>query len=123
MPVKLLVVGGGKMGGALVGGLVGSGWSAPSGVGVVEPVPERRQELAALHPGLVTLAAPEPGIVEPGGGAVLAVKPEAAEVACRALAAAGVGRVLSVVAAWRPSGSKRSWHPGLPSCGPCPTPR
>ncbi|HLG66880.1 MAG TPA: pyrroline-5-carboxylate reductase [Acidimicrobiales bacterium] len=98
MPVKLLVVGGGKMGGALVGGLVGSGWSAPSGVGVVEPVPERRQELAALHPGLVTLAAPEPGIVEPGGGAVLAVKPEAAEVACRALAAAGVGRVLSVVA-------------------------
>lgn len=98
MSVRLLVVGGGKIGSALVAGLVASGWSEPSGIGVVEPVAERRRELVALHPGLEVMAAVSPEVVDAGGGALLAVKPDVAEVACRALGAAGVTRVLSVVA-------------------------
>jgi pyrroline-5-carboxylate reductase len=101
---SLLIVGGGKMGGALLGGLLRSGWAAATDVAVVEPVAERRDELAAEYPGLRVLAAPEPGLLEESGeslpGVVLAVKPDAAEGACRSLAAAGAGsgRILSIVA-------------------------
>lgn len=94
---KLVVVGGGRMGEALLGGLVASGWARAQELAVVEPVADRRAALAEAHPGLVTLDAPAPGVVG-GGGAVLAVKPEAAEGACRLLGAAGVARVLSIVA-------------------------
>ena len=122
---NLLIVGGGKMGGALLEGLLRSGWAQPAEVAVVEPVDERRQELDGAFPGLRTVAAPEAGLLDDGGervaGAVLAVKPDAAEGACRALGASGVTRVLSIVAgvprgAWRPRSvaSRRS-------CGPCPT--
>jgi pyrroline-5-carboxylate reductase len=99
---SLLIVGGGKMGGALLGGLLGPGVLTPSDVTVVEPVAERRDELATLHPGLRTVAAPEPSLLDDVGehlpGAVLAVKPDQAEGACRALGAAGVTRLLSIVA-------------------------
>ncbi len=90
------------MGGALLGGLLRSGWAGFGDVSVIEPVAERRQELAAEHPGLRVLSAPEPGLLDDAGerlaGAVLAVKPDAAEGACRALGVTGVTRVLSVVA-------------------------
>ena len=90
------------MGGALLGGLLRSGWAGVGDVSVIEPVAERRQELAAEHPGLRVLSAPEPGLLDDAGerlaGAVLAVKPDAAEGACRALGVTGVTRVLSVVA-------------------------
>jgi pyrroline-5-carboxylate reductase len=101
MPAKLLVVGGGRMGGALVAGLLSNDWAKPADLAVVEPDAARRQELAAAHDGLVVLDAPAAGVVAPaqeGGGALLAVKPESAEVVCRALGAVGVTRVLSVVA-------------------------
>ena len=49
------------MGGALLGGLLRSGWAGVGDVTVVEPVAERRDELAAEHPGLRIVAAPEPG--------------------------------------------------------------
>jgi pyrroline-5-carboxylate reductase len=98
---NLLVVGGGKMGGALLGGLLRAGWAAGE-LTVVEPSAERRQELAAEFPGVRTLGAPEAGLLGDGGeriaGALLAVKPDVAEGACRALAATGVTRVLSIVA-------------------------
>jgi pyrroline-5-carboxylate reductase len=98
----LLIVGGGKMGGALLGGLLRSGWAELADVAVVEPVPERRDELAESFPGLRVLHAPEAGVLGDAGerivGAVLAVKPDVAEGACRALAATGVTRVLSIVA-------------------------
>ena len=48
---NLLIVGGGKMGGALLGGLLRSGWAEPADVAVVEPVAERRDELADDVPG------------------------------------------------------------------------
>ena len=90
------------MGSALLGGLIRSGWTQAADVTVVEPAPERRDELAVEFPGVQTLAAPESGILREGGervtGAVLAVKPDVAESACRALGATGVTRVLSIVA-------------------------
>ncbi len=90
------------MGSALLGGLIRSGWAQAADVTVVEPSPERRKELAVEFPGVQTLAAPEAGILRQGGervsGAVLAVKPDVAEGASRALAATGVTRVLSIVA-------------------------
>jgi len=99
----LLIVGGGKMGGALLGGLLRAGWAGAEDLAVLEPLPERRAELEAAHPGLRAYAAPEPGLLDEGGGdrltgAVLAVKPDAAEGAARALGATGVTRVLSIVA-------------------------
>ena len=99
---SLLIVGGGKMGGALLGGLLSSGWIKTADVAVIEPAAERRAELEEEFAGLRTLSAPEAGLLSDGGerlpGAVLATKPDAAEGACRTLGACGVTRVLSVVA-------------------------
>jgi pyrroline-5-carboxylate reductase len=102
MPGTLLIVGGGKMGGALLGGLLRSGWVAPEDVAVAEPVEARRDELALEFPGLSVFDAPPSEYLKDSAtrlaGAVLAVKPDAAEGACRVLGAVGVTRVLSIVA-------------------------
>ncbi|HXR54439.1 MAG TPA: pyrroline-5-carboxylate reductase [Acidimicrobiales bacterium] len=98
MPVKLLVVGGGRIGGALISGLLASDWATPGDIAVVEPVAEARAKLSAQHPGLVVWARPEPDSVSPDGGAVLAVKPDIAESVCAAIAPARPPRLLSVVA-------------------------
>ena len=98
MPVKLLVVGGGKMGAALLGGLVAHRWAEAPELAVAEPVAERRAALAIEYPGLVTVEAPEAGLVAADGGCVLAVKPDQAEGVCRSIGAAGITRVLSIVA-------------------------
>ncbi|HEY3811051.1 MAG TPA: pyrroline-5-carboxylate reductase [Acidimicrobiales bacterium] len=99
----LIVVGGGKMGEALVAGLLRTTWASPEAITVVETDAGRRAELAARHPGLPVVggvrdvargAAGAAGAV----GAVIAVKPADAEAACRALTGAGVGRVLSIAA-------------------------
>ena len=102
---RLAVMGGGKMGTALVSGLLSAGWAEAEEVLVVEPVAARRDELAATHPGLgvaedLSRATPE--------GAVVAVKPGDVEEACRALAFAGVTRVLSI-AAGVPVAKLESW--------------
>jgi pyrroline-5-carboxylate reductase len=93
MAARLAVVGGGRMGEALVGGLVASGWAAAHELCVVEVDPARRDELAARHAGLTVVDA-----AVPADGAVVAVKPGDVPTACRALAAAGTGRVLSIAA-------------------------
>jgi pyrroline-5-carboxylate reductase len=93
MALRVVIVGGGKMGGALVAGLLDAGWASPSEIGVVEPVGARRDELRERHPGLVVGAE-----VPASTGAVLAVKPGDVDAACTAVAAAGVSRVLSIVA-------------------------
>ncbi len=98
MPVKLLVIGGGRIGGALVTGLLARRWAAPDAIAVVEPSRARRDELAALHPGLVLLELAEPDSVTADGGAVLAVKPDVAESVCATSAHARAPRLLSVVA-------------------------
>ncbi len=90
------------MGGALLGGLLHAGWVRADEVTVVEPLAGRRAELEAAHPGVRTVPAAEPGLLneddERLAGAVLAVKPDVAEGACRALGATGVTRLLSIVA-------------------------
>ena len=91
---RLAVLGGGKMGAALVSGLLASDWAPPDQLLVVEPVAGRRHELAAAHPGLGVAAELDAG----AEGAVVAVKPGDVEAACRALKAAGTPRVLSIAA-------------------------
>ena len=91
---RLAVMGGGKMGAALVTGLLSSGWATAEELLVVEPVAARRDELAAAHPGLGLAGELGPG----AEGAVVAVKPGDVEAACRALGTADVPRVLSIAA-------------------------
>jgi pyrroline-5-carboxylate reductase len=98
MAASLVVAGGGRMGGALVTGLVTRGGWQPDAICVVEPDGGRRAELEAAHPGLTVVDAPSAGMAEADGGAVLAVKPDVAESACRDLGAAGIRRVLSIAA-------------------------
>jgi pyrroline-5-carboxylate reductase len=87
----VLIVGGGKMGEALLGGLLAAGRD-PSGLAVVEPVASRRDELAAVH-GVRVLEAPEAS-----RGVILATKPDVVAAAAASVARAGVERVLSVAA-------------------------
>ena len=102
MPITLIISGGGKMGGALLSGLLRSAWADADEIAVIEPNADRRAELADAYPELGVFNAPEEGMLSGSGdrmtGAVLAVKPEAAEGACRVLGAVGVTRVLSIVA-------------------------
>jgi pyrroline-5-carboxylate reductase len=88
---ELLVVGGGKMGEALVGGLLAAGAIAPEAVAVVEPVDARRAELAAAFPGLSVVEAPVAA-----SAAVVAVKPHQVVDVCRQLGSLGVRRILSI---------------------------
>jgi pyrroline-5-carboxylate reductase len=105
------------MGTALVAGLLDAGWAGPEELVVVEPIAARREELAARHAGLRVEPALRSG-TEPASspleGAVIAVKPSNVEEACRAVTAAGVGRVLSI-AAGVPLARLEEWlGPGVP---------
>lgn len=91
-----MVVGGGKMGEALVGGLLASGWAEPGDLAVVEPDDRRRAELADRFPGLEVSADPVAA-----AGAVVAVKPPLVPSVCRDLGALGVGRIVSIAAGVR----------------------
>ena len=97
------------MGEALVRGLLAAEWAAPGEVTVVEKVEARRKELADLLSGVQVTDAPV-GCE----GAVIAVKPGDVEAACRAVAQAGVQRVLSI-AAGIPLAKLEAWiGDGLP---------
>jgi pyrroline-5-carboxylate reductase len=89
---ELLIVGGGRMGEALLGGLVAAG-REPERLAVAEIAAARRDELSAAHPGVTVVEAPVPA-----QAAVLAVKPDGVPDAARAVAQAGARRVLSVAA-------------------------
>lgn len=91
----LLVVGGGKMGEALVGGLLASGWEVGA-VAVVEPSGARRVQLVEQFSGLTVV--PALSDAPPAGAALVAVKPDQVASVCRALGEAGVGRILSIAA-------------------------
>lgn len=93
MTARLQVLGGGRMGEALLRGLLDAGWAAPAEVAVVEKVEARRKQLADLLPGVQVVG--EPVACE---GVVVAVKPGDVETACRAAAMAGVQRALSIAA-------------------------
>jgi pyrroline-5-carboxylate reductase len=105
MVARLVVMGGGRMGEALVSGLVSAGWD---GIVVVEKLAGRRDELAGRWAGVTV--AEEPAACE---GAVVAVKPADVSSACAGLVAAGVGRVLSI-AAGVTLGRLEEWLPSVP---------
>jgi pyrroline-5-carboxylate reductase len=88
----LVVVGGGKMGEALLGGLIAAGRRADD-LAVVEPVAARREELAKLHPGVTVSGDPVAA-----DGAVVAVKPPDVADAAYAAVTAGARRLLSIAA-------------------------
>lgn len=91
--VALQVVGGGRMGEALVRGLLTAGTFGSADLWVVEPMAQRRTQLADLLPGVEAGAE----AVE-AAGTVIAVKPNDVPAACRSAATAGTSRVLSIAA-------------------------
>jgi pyrroline-5-carboxylate reductase len=96
MGARLMVIGGGRMGEALLGGLVAAAWAPATHLAAVEKLEPRRKELADRIPGLVVAA--EVSEVDGPDGAVIAVKPQDVESACRAAGESGVRRVLSIAA-------------------------
>jgi pyrroline-5-carboxylate reductase len=87
----LLIVGGGKMGEALLGGLLNAGHERNKIV-VVEPLEERRIEISKRY-GIVCSSE-----VEPCHGAILATKPNIVPEVASLLTETGVKRVLSIAA-------------------------
>lgn len=108
MVKTLTVFGGGKMGEALVGGLIEAEWAPAGQIVVVEPVSERRDELGKRYGGLGVAAE-----VSEVGDVLLAVKPNHCEAACASIAPLAPARVLSIAAgvttatleAWLPRGT------------------
>jgi pyrroline-5-carboxylate reductase len=92
--MRMVVVGGGKMGEALVTGVLQAKWARPNQVAVVEVLPARRQQLEELFPGVKVVAE----VPRRADGVVLAVKPADASSACVAIADSGPTRVLSIAA-------------------------
>jgi pyrroline-5-carboxylate reductase len=79
---KLQVIGGGKMGEALLAGLTGAGWAAPDELRVVEKLAARADELRARFPGMAV-----DGETAAAAGHVVAVKPGDVASACAMIAA------------------------------------
>lgn len=92
-PVPLLVVGGGNMGAALVGGLIDAGVYEPSSITVVEVIEARRDELRSSFSGVTVVER-----VTAAEGAVIAVKPPDVARATRDAVDAGARRVVSIAA-------------------------
>ncbi len=95
-----VLLGGGKMGEALLGGWLTAGTLAPDEVHVVEPDDRRRAELLARFPGITASASTDElvgGDAHAGFDAVVAVKPQHVEAVCTAIAGR-VGRALSIAA-------------------------
>src|SRR4051794_40499419 len=90
---RLLVVGGGRMGEALLAGLLESGWAAPEDLSVVERIGSRREELVEAFPGVTITEG-----ATASEGAIVAVKPADVDEACKEISLAGVERVLSIAA-------------------------
>jgi pyrroline-5-carboxylate reductase len=89
---RLVIVGGGRMGEALLGGLLATEWAGAQELAVSEKLSGVRAALAERHPGVAVGSMPVAA-----DGAVLAVKPDDAEAACRQVAETGAERLLSIV--------------------------
>ena len=98
MTFPLVIIGGGRIGGAFVSGLVRAEHWTVKDLCVIEPSSERRVELETLFPGLKVEAALSLDHVGPTTGAILCVKPEQAEASAKTAGLCGVTRLLSVVA-------------------------
>jgi pyrroline-5-carboxylate reductase len=104
---RLQLIGGGKMGEALLGGLVERGWAPAGELIVVEPSAERRDALAVAVPGVVVADAPVAGV-----DAVIAVKPDIVGAVLAPLAEAAPVRVLSIAAGVRTGALEAGLRPG-----------
>ena len=85
------MIGGGKMGQALIGGLLDAEWAQPHELAVVEILAPLRHELSGRFPGVTITDEALPGV-----DAVVAVKPHHVLAACRRLVSPG--RVVSIAA-------------------------
>jgi pyrroline-5-carboxylate reductase len=90
---SLLIVGGGRMGRALLSGLLAAGDLEARACAVADASPSARAEVANAFPGVNVSEA-----AVPCESAVLAVKPADVESACRLIDGTGVRRVLSILA-------------------------
>lgn len=93
MSVELAVIGGGNMGAALLSGMLAADVVAVTDVAVVEALATRRDELAAMFPGVTVTDS-----VPPCDAAVLAVKPPDIASVASGAADAGATRLLSIAA-------------------------
>jgi len=92
-PIEVVMIGGGNMGAALLGGMIDSGAFDPAQLAVVELLEGRRAQLVTMFPGVTVVDA-----VPPCRSAVLAVKPPGVPDAAAAAVAAGANRLLSIAA-------------------------
>ena len=106
---RLQVIGGGKMGEALLGGLVASRWAEPNELHVVEPDPARQGAVAAAAPGVRVSSEPVSGT-----DAVIAVKPDVVAAVLPGLTAAATPRVLSIAAGVRTDAIEAGLPRGTP---------
>lgn len=93
MSVDVVMVGGGNMGAALLGGMIESGRFPADSLAVVERLDARRDALVAMFPGVRVVAE-----IPNAAAAVIAVKPNDVVGAVRAAAASGATRILSIAA-------------------------
>ena len=98
MAATLVVLGGGRMGSALLSGIFAGGSLQPEDVVVVEPGVERRAVLALSFPGVTLVDTPEIEHIDEKTGVLLCVKPDIAESVCRLVGGLGAQRIMSVVA-------------------------
>lgn len=106
---RLQVIGGGKMGEALVRGLLAAGWAPPAALRIVERLPARAAELRDRLAGVDVAAEPDTA-----DGHVLAVKPDDVESACRALGGTPTSPVLSIAAGVTTARLEAALAPGTP---------
>ena len=90
---RLQIVGGGRMGEALIGGILSSGWAEATDLRIVEASSARREQLASLFPGAEITT--EPGAAD---GTIVATKPADIAAVTAAVSASGGGRILSIAA-------------------------
>ena len=88
---KLQMIGGGKMGQALLGGMIAAGWAEPSELAVVDVSSAMRDQVSEMLPDVLVLSEPLPQVES-----VIAVKPHFVIDVCAALVEPG--RVVSIAA-------------------------
>jgi pyrroline-5-carboxylate reductase len=98
MAYSIIVLGGGRMGAALVEGLLRAQWGEPGTLLILQRGDEKAEALRQRFPGVSVATTLEADQVDEHTGVVLCVKPDYAEGMARLCAAVGVRRLLSVVA-------------------------
>jgi pyrroline-5-carboxylate reductase len=98
MTYRLIVLGGGRMGAALVEGLLHAQWCSPGELLIVQRGEMKAELLRDRFPGVAVAETLDASGVDASTGVVLCVKPDYAEGVARLCSAAGVTRLLSVVA-------------------------